>query len=38
MEKRVENIICGRAHTSTYREYVEREKHISAIINDWGNL
>lgn len=38
MERRAENIICGRAHTSTLREYPARKKRISAIINDRENL
>ena len=37
MERRAEDIIRGRAHTSTRREYAEREKRISVIINDRGN-
>jgi len=38
MEPRVEDIIRGRAHTPTRREYAECEKHISAIIiKDRGN-
>jgi hypothetical protein len=37
MERRAENIIRGIAHTSTRREYSEREKRISAVINDREN-
>jgi len=33
MERKAEDIICGRAHSPTCREYAEREKRISAIIN-----
>jgi hypothetical protein len=37
MERRTEDIIRGRAYTSTRKEYTEREKRISTIINDRGN-
>jgi formate dehydrogenase maturation protein FdhE len=37
MERRAEDIIRGRAHTPTRKEYAEREKRISAIINDREN-
>jgi hypothetical protein len=37
MERRAEYIIRGRAHTSTRKEYAEREKRISAIISDREN-
>jgi len=36
-EQRAEDIICGRAHTPTRREYAEREKRIRAILNDRKN-
>jgi hypothetical protein len=31
IERRAEDIIRGRAHTPTCKEYAEREKRISAI-------
>jgi len=39
MERRAKDIICRRVHIiyPTRREYAERVKHISAIINDRGN-
>jgi len=37
MERRAEDIIRGRAHSPTRREYAGREKRISAIINDKEN-
>jgi hypothetical protein len=37
MERRAEDIIRGRAHTLTHKEYAEREKRINAIINDMDN-
>ena len=37
MERRAEDIIRGKAHTPTRKEYVEREKRISSIINDRRN-
>jgi hypothetical protein len=32
MERRAEDIIRGKAHTPTRKEYAEREKRISTII------
>jgi len=37
MGRRAEDIIRGRVHYPTCREYAERERRISAIINDREN-
>lgn len=37
MERTAEDVIRGRVHTLTRREYAIREKLISVVINDRGN-